>query len=198
MTLVKVSPRAQVARELAHTLLDGVGTRLAHSAAVAQRARELAPAVPASDRELLVVTAWLHDVGYAPAARETGFHPLDGAVYLRAQGWPERLCALVAHHSGARFAAAELGLAKPLFSFAYEESPLSDALTYADQTTGPSGETLSIAERMAEMLARHGESSVQARIHHLRAPFLVAVADRVEALTARPDPGRVRQYRPDR
>jgi hypothetical protein len=32
-----------------------------------------------------VAAAWLHDIGYAPAIAEsgTGFHPLDGARYLR-------------------------------------------------------------------------------------------------------------------
>jgi hypothetical protein len=39
---------------------------------------------------------------------------------------------------------------------------------------------MTVAARMAEMLARHGESSVQARIHQVRGPFLLAVADRVE------------------
>jgi aminoglycoside phosphotransferase (APT) family kinase protein len=38
-----------------------------------------------------VTAAWLHDVGYAPAVVATGLHPLDGARYLRNEGWPEEL-----------------------------------------------------------------------------------------------------------
>jgi len=181
---VRSSPRVDVARELAHALLGGVGNRLEHSAAVARRAEKLAAdlpePLPPGERELLVVAAWLHDVGYATEVGDAGFHPLDGARYLRAQGWPGRVCALVAHHSGARFAAAELGLTEQLEDFRYEQSPVSDLLTYADQTIGPNGQPMTVAARMAEMLARHGESSVQARIHQVRGPFLLAVADRVE------------------
>ena len=31
----------------------------------------------------MTAAAWLHDIGYAPAVDDTGFHPLDGARYLR-------------------------------------------------------------------------------------------------------------------
>jgi hypothetical protein len=50
---------------------------------------------------VLVAAACLHDLGYAPALIETGFHGLDGARHLRALGY-ERLAGLVAYHSGAR------------------------------------------------------------------------------------------------
>ena len=38
----------------------------------------------------LVAAAWLHDIGYAPELVETGFHPLDGARYLRREGLMNR------------------------------------------------------------------------------------------------------------
>ncbi|MEU4223899.1 hypothetical protein AB0F17_06375 [Nonomuraea sp. NPDC026600] len=42
----------------------------------------------------------LHDLGYAPDLVETGFHPLDGASYLRdAVKADDTLYRLVAHHS---------------------------------------------------------------------------------------------------
>lgn len=43
-----------------------------------------------NDRDLLVAAAWLHDIGYAPELRDTGFHPLDGARHLEALGAPAR------------------------------------------------------------------------------------------------------------
>ena len=94
--------------------------------------------------------------------------------------WPRRVSALVAHHSGAVFVAREQGLHEALAEFGQERSPVSDALTYADQTTGPDGIYLPVEERIAESLRRHGPDSVQARVHHLRAPHLLAAALHVE------------------
>ncbi|SHM90151.1 HD domain-containing protein [Cryptosporangium aurantiacum] len=169
------------ARDLAGELL-GVGSeRWCHSAGVAERAQELTGAVPADDRELLVAAAWLHDIGYAPELRETGFHPLDGADGLRAREWEPRVCALVAYHSGARFVAEDRGLLPELSRYSEEESPLTDALTYADQTVGPGGRRMTFDDRVADMLRRHGSDSPNARVHARRGPYLAAIADRVRA-----------------
>lgn len=177
---VDAASLVSAARELAGSMLGEVGQRMSHSTGVATRAGQLAGTVAARERQLLIAAAWLHDIGYAPAAEVTGFHALDGAVFLAARGWPPRLCGLVAYHSGAAFAADELGFASGLGRFAHEESEVSDALTYADQTTGPDGRPVTLTERMAEMLARHGSSSMQARIHDEREPYLRAIAIRVE------------------
>lgn len=175
-----VNPRVDVARMLAEVLIGGLGDRWVHTIGVAQRAEELSVTVESAEREVLIVAAWLHDVGYSPALRVTGFHPLDGAMYLHQRGWPNRVCALVGHHSGARFVARALGLDQALSRYPYEQSCVSDALTLADQTTGPQGQGMSIDERMAEMLIRHGDDSVHAKIHHLREPQLRAAAERVQ------------------
>lgn len=124
--------RAQVlvsaARETAYALIGGLGDRWRHSAGVAGRAAELAPALDL-DPEILVSAAWLHDVGYAAPIAATGFHPLDGADHLSGRGWPLSIAALVAHHSGARFVATARGLADRLAAYDYDEGLLSDALT---------------------------------------------------------------------
>lgn len=86
-----------------NTASPGDLTRWHHSCAVAARAGEAAGTVPAPQRAVLLAAAWLHDIGYAPGVRDTGFHPLDGARYLRAHHWPEPIPTLVAHHSGARY-----------------------------------------------------------------------------------------------
>jgi hypothetical protein len=69
------------------------------------------------DADVLIAAAWLHDIGYTPAIATggTGFHPLDGARYLRDSRQASPLiCRLVAHHSCALDGAAELGLADGL------------------------------------------------------------------------------------
>jgi len=77
---------------------------------VVARAQALRAIVAAVDREVLIAAAYLHDIGYARELVTTGFHPLDGARWLRGQGY-ERLACLVAHHSGARFEAQVKGSA---------------------------------------------------------------------------------------
>src|SRR6478736_2496956 len=95
-------PSVTDAEELARELLAPLANRWAHVQAVAARADGLTPAVTGEDeRRLLVVAAWWHDLGYAPALRDTGSHQIDGARYLAREGYPERLVALVAHHSAA-------------------------------------------------------------------------------------------------
>ena len=130
--------------------------RWAHSRGVAVRARHLAP-VLGHDAELVEAAAWLHDVGYAPGLDVTGFHPLDGARYLRdVQHVDLLLCSLVAHHSFALVEAAERGLADVLAA----EFPLPTglpmaALTYCDLTTSPDGDRVSTTWRLANIRTRY-------------------------------------------
>jgi hypothetical protein len=56
--------------------------RWSHSQGVARAAVSLAKVVN-DDADLLSSAAVLHDVGYAPRLASTGFHPLDGARFLR-------------------------------------------------------------------------------------------------------------------
>jgi len=167
------------ARGLAYRTLEGNIERWRHSAGVAARAAELTGAVAPGEESLLVAAAWLHDIGYAERLRDTGFHPLDGARYLRSTGWHPTLCNMVANHSGSRFVAVVLGLEEQMGEFSYDENPVSDALTIADQTIGPNGRSLSLEERMREMLQRHGPDSPSVRAHHKRAAYLRAASQRV-------------------
>lgn len=128
--------------------------------AVAAAAHEVSAAVDSEERDLLVAAAWLHDIGYAPPIGHLRFHPVDGARFLAAQDAPERLCALVAHHSCARYEAEERGLTVELSAWGLEESPVMDALCMADMTTGPQGQPFSFPERIVEILARYGEGSI--------------------------------------
>ncbi|MET0426618.1 MAG: HD domain-containing protein [Actinoplanes sp.] len=174
------------ARHLAQSVLADLPERWQHTVGVAFRAVELADSLDESaDADILVAAAWLHDIGYAPALRETGFHPLDGARYLNRHGWPARLCGLVAHHSEAGCVAAVRGLADQLAAFSRENSPVSDALTFADQTVGPYGRRMNVDERLADMLRRHGPGSPNAEVHQQRAPLIRAAVDRVHRRSAR-------------
>jgi hypothetical protein len=142
------------AEQQAALLLTGLGDRWSHVQAVAAQARQVSAALAPEDRPYLIAAAWLHDVGYAPPLNRLGFHPVDGAHYVRQLG-QERLASLVAYHSGARFEAEERGLVDALAEFEPEDGPLVDALTYADMTTGPAGQRVDLEERIAEILERY-------------------------------------------
>lgn len=152
--------------------------RWRHSRAVAERAWELAAAVPVAQRPLLVAAACLHDIGYAKPVRTVGFHPLDGARWLCRQGYDQWVATLVAHHSGARFVAAACGLGREIEAFPFREDPVTDALTTADQTVGPNGRRMLVEERMADMLRRHGPDSPNGQAHGQRGPYLLKAVHR--------------------
>jgi hypothetical protein len=123
---------------------------------VAEQARTVAPLFARADRELLEAAALLHDVGYAPVIAHTGFHPLDGARYLQDEGVERRLCALVAHHSFAYCEAELRGLSAELCEWVDEQTPLRDALWWADMTTSPDGRPVTFDERIKEIQDRYG------------------------------------------
>lgn len=155
--------------------------RWSHVRAVAARAEVAAPAVPLSDRGLLVQAAWLHDVGYSPELATAGFHPLDGARWLRRQGYPDRLVCLVAYHSCASVEAEERGLADELQAeFADEESATKDALWFADLTTGPDGQRMDVLDRLAEIRERYGPDHLVTRVWDRAAPMGIAAVRRTE------------------
>jgi hypothetical protein len=127
-----------------------------------------------------VAEAFVHDVGYAPSLNQLGFHPVDGARFLRDHG-QERLACLVAHHSGARFEAEERGLVDELAAFPVEEGPVMDALTFADMTTGPAGQAMSLDQRVDEILRRYpAEDPVRLAIVRAR-PLLQAAVERTRS-----------------
>src|SRR5262252_6472107 len=125
------------AMELAEAkLAASLPRRWRHVRSVARRARWAAKQLSLSDA--LVAAAWLHDIGYAPDLVETGFHPLDGARFLREAGIDGEVVSLVAYHSCAEIEADVRGLGEVLASeFKPGEPVLTDALLYCDMTTGP-------------------------------------------------------------
>jgi hypothetical protein len=150
--------------------------------AVARKAENVGPLLVApSDAACLAAAAWLHDIGYAPGLAATGFHPLDGARWLRRQGFDKRVTALVAHHSCAYLEAVERGLADDLAAeYPREESVVADALWYADMTTGPDGQDLDVTARLGEIQTRYGPDDAVSRFIVNATPEIVAAVRRTE------------------
>ncbi len=167
------------ARDLVGRILEEDPERVHHCAEVAVRAQALVATVPPSAAETVVAAAWLHDIGYGSRLRDSGYHPLDGAQYLRREGWPEAVCDLVAHHSGSRFVAHVRRLDDRMRAFEFVEDPVSDALTVADNTAGPGGTVMTVEERLRGKLKRHGPDSWTARANPERDDYIRAAARRV-------------------
>ncbi|MBV9026612.1 MAG: HD domain-containing protein [Streptomycetaceae bacterium] len=171
------------AYELSRSLLaEPLPRRWAHSQGVAEAAKRLAP-ILGTYADTLVTAALLHDIGYAPMLASTGFHPLDGARFLREQGQVEVLVVrLVAHHSFALLEAEERGLRGELEKFPLpEQGDLVDALAYCDMTTTPDGEPTTYGERVFEIIGRYGPDSLLGRFIRRAEPEIQAAVERVEA-----------------
>ncbi|MFF0527573.1 HD domain-containing protein [Nocardia amikacinitolerans] len=163
------------AAETARAHLTVLPRRLRHVEGVAGRAALAGPVV--DDAELLVAAGWLHDIGYSPALVRTGFHPIDGAVFLESIGASERLCALVANHSCACIEARNRELA---IDWEDEQTPLRDALWWADMTTTADGVTTTVDDRLADIYRRYGAEHVVARSIREVEPMICSAAQRTD------------------
>lgn len=170
------------ARDFARDYLrEDLPRRWTHVRAVAAQAALRAAFLPV-ERRTLIAAAWLPGIGYSPRLIVTGFHPLDGARFLRAKGWDDDVCALVANHTCARVEAERRGLGRALAEeFPDRPGAERDALWTADATTGPDGQPLSLDERVAEVIARYGEGHVVAECMRAIRPELDATIARTRA-----------------
>jgi hypothetical protein len=169
------------AEDIARSLLDEpLPRRWAHVQGVASTARGLRT-ILGNNTDLLTAAAILHDIGYSPSLHDSGFHPLDGARYLRdVQHADGMLCRLVAHHSCAIIEAEEYDLAADL-AREFKPAPrrLADALIYCDITTGPDGQRMTVQQRLADIRARYGPSHPVTRALRRSAPELSAATSRI-------------------
>lgn len=169
------------ARTTAQELLRlALPQRWAHTRGVAAAAAGLTGECIAPQATILIAAAWLHDGGYAPAVAATGFHPLDGAHYLRGQGFPAQVVPLVAFHTGAQFEADRRGLAAKLNEFPAPDPVLLDAVTWADMTTSPAGVPITAEARLADIFDRYSPGTPVSDAVHTSAPDLLAAVSRCE------------------
>ncbi|MDP9441787.1 MAG: HD domain-containing protein [Actinomycetota bacterium] len=149
------------ASETAGRLLDVTSARYAHTCRVARQAASVCHLLPDPWRSVLVEAAWLHDIGYSPLLVETGFHPLDGARWLRARARSPEVCSLVAWHTRAHTEARMRGLEDALVAEFVAPPPAAQAaLTWADLTSSPMGERWAPETRISEILRRYGPATV--------------------------------------
>jgi hypothetical protein len=173
------APQVRSARVLAETLLSALPERLAHVRAVAGEAEKLQPYFDSYAGDSLLAAAWLHDIGYSPIVKVTGFHPADGAAYAREAGFDELVVSLITYHSGAAAEARERGIV--MTGVAEPPGRLLDALTYCDLTVSPEGVVVTPAERLEGVLQRYGPNDPVYRAVSLNRGELLAAVGRVQS-----------------
>ena len=169
-------PLVQRARESASKTLSADRNRLAHSAAAARVAAQAAGALARQEAEIIVAAAWLHDIGYAPTLRKTGYHPVDGALALMREAWPDRVVRLVAHHGLAALEAPFYSVAHHLGVIDPVPGLAAELLIYADMTSGTRGEPVSPLERAEHMRRNDRKGPVPEEVRESRYASLVSIA----------------------
>jgi len=177
------APIVSRARTRAAEVLSDDPLVLEHSARTARRAAVLSHHIPGSQATDVVAAAWLHDIGYAPHLRRTGFHPLDGALFLMGEDWPERIVRLVAHHSLAALEAPFYGVGHHLGVIEVVTGIDADILVSADLAAGVGDPTPTIEERLEAMRLTAGQVSlVPDDVREVRYAGLRAAHARIESL----------------
>lgn len=171
------------ARALAADVLRNDPTLHEHSSRAARGAASLAHSIPSSRTADVIAAAWLHDIGYSSQLRRTGFHPLDGALYLMSQDWPERVIRLVAHHSLAALEAPFYGVGHHLRVIEAVTGVDADILVSADLGAGVGSPAPTIDARLEAMrLADEEVGLVPEDVRQARYAGLRAAHERVESL----------------
>lgn len=156
-------------------------SRRAHSLAVGRRMESVAEQLPEHLRSDAIDAAYLHDIGYGHPV--TGFHPIDGARLLRSLGYSAIVCHLVAFHTAAVVEAEVRGIDLAAFDEfrldgVADLDRADDFMWWADLSTGPSGESFSVDERINEILTRYEPGSIVHTAISRSAPLLRAAVQR--------------------
>lgn len=171
------------ARDLAGDVLREDARLYQHAARAARHASVLAHRINGGHPADVTAAAWLHDLGHAPTIRRTGFHPLDGALFLIREQWPERVVRLVAHHSLAAMEAPFYGVGHHLNVIEPVSGVDPDILTAADLLGGSGEPAPTVRERLDALRRADDEAGlVPADVRQERYAGLALAYQRVQSL----------------
>lgn len=144
----------EIAHDLINDSLKELPVRKKHTEAVAKRMEELTENASSFVKSYCYSIGLLHDIGYGHV--KTGHHAIDGALYLQTTVLSD-LAPYVAWHSTSEHEAQARKLTidfdKPL------NKHINDQLWYADFTTSPQGEPVTVNERLEEIRTRYSPDS---------------------------------------
>jgi Cof subfamily protein (haloacid dehalogenase superfamily) len=168
MTFSSIQPAPGIDLSILDDLFAGHGPRLAHMRDAGAVARDLGRSLslPPARAGLLMRSALLHDIGYAPALHRFSFHALDGALFLADQGEHPWVVEAVLRHSQADRKApsipgvAEEYAARPAL---VEANWLVRLVTVADWRSAGVGGRVSFGQRLQDILRRNPDNPGKAR-----------------------------------
>lgn len=151
---------------LAASLFPEGSTRLAHMRRVSEMSTRIARQLklPAEQADKLITAALFHDVGYSEKLKRTGFHPLDGAVFLAHLGVDEEIVETVLWHSSTIHDITYLPEIKAVYDKLTprpENSFMLKIVSFSDFRSSPVGEAFSFGQRISELMERYGTESSQ-------------------------------------
>lgn len=162
--------------------------RYQHTLGVVRAMKNLLPhlSIPADWKPLLIQASYLHDIGYSSKLFQYEFHPLDGAIFAAQQNFPKPVVAAVLFHTCA-FELAKEGMHPQIKFFYLKHLPLLDSqdrqfidwVTYCDLHTSPTGEKVTLQERLDEILHRYGPQHRVSQIMHKNKGDYEELIDRV-------------------
>jgi hypothetical protein len=138
--------------------------RYTHILGVVERMKEVLAQIEMEEetKELLLQTAFLHDIGYSDKLNQYDYHPLDGAFFVQQCGFPKPVIAAVLFHSGA-YESVKKTRPDLVSIYAYNAQWLDetdqlfiDLITYCDLHTSPVGKKISVKERIDDIVTRYG------------------------------------------
>jgi Cof subfamily protein (haloacid dehalogenase superfamily) len=139
-------------------LLDDQPARIEHLLGVTHLARQLSREIKLSSQEseALGLAALFHDIGRASLLRVTGFHPLDGAIFLAHRAAPDFAVEAVLFHRFARDHAVDHPAAAPFYAGLAEMDHCltTELLSFCDLRISHEGRLVTLPERIRGILSR--------------------------------------------
>lgn len=145
------------------------GDRLKHSLAVKKKVKKIISKHPFSkeQKDIIVRCAELHDIGYSTNLNKTGFHPLDGYMYLNGRIYDSIARACLMHTSAHQLVYYINKDIRENFELELNNIQLTEfdkicieLVTIGDILTDGKGNNVTIEERYKDILKRHGDNYI--------------------------------------
>lgn len=158
----------QQAKKLMLYFLNENTKRKNHTLRVVENLKELLVEKGLQDTEvyyLLLEAGYLHDIGYSSKLNKENFHPYDGFIYLQEQNYSDAVNYLVLHHTYSKLL-YNMSNKNTVLDIIYQKNPIQSnyetllsCLSLADMTSSPTGEKITLNERVEDIAFRYGNDS---------------------------------------